>query len=233
MPAPLPDSAIPPPFPGFGPDALAFLRELREHNERPWFEANKSRFVDGLRDPLELLVRSVLRSLEAAGSAFTSGRAMRIYRDVRFSKDKTRYRTNVAASFTRERDDDPVFLYVQIEPGSSFVASGVYRASAKALRPLRERAATHPEGFRAMRAAIEREGLSFGSMGHALSSMPRGFAEHRDGPVADVLRWESWVAHRPLDDEEVGRPDLVDRIAEVESAARPLAAFVDASREAA
>lgn len=230
MAAPLPDDVVRAPFPGFSPEALAFLRGLRDHNERSWFEARKSLYVDEVRDPLRWMVSDVGQALRAAGSSFVRGRAMRIYRDVRFSSDKSPYRTSLGASFERAADGDPVFLYVHVEPGASFVAAGLYRATAKVLRPVRERLVADPAAFRRVAAEVEGAGLVFGSLGHELSGLPRGFATARGGPVEDVLRWESWVAQRGLTDAEVEGPGLVDVVVAAERAARPLTDYIDDAR---
>ncbi|MEL6611864.1 MAG: TIGR02453 family protein [Bacteroidota bacterium] len=208
------------------------LGGLKDNNDRDWFNARKSVYTRDLKEPLDLLVRSVLVELALRDSPFTSGRAMRIYRDVRFSADKSPYRTNIAASFSRDRDGDPVFLYVQIEPGASFVASGVYRAKAKTLLPIRQRVVSDPGGWRAMTDALEGAGLAFGSMGHVLRSMPRGFASAKDAEFADAVRWESYIAQRNLSDSLVMSPDLAKSIAVAATDAAPLVRFIDEARGA-
>ena len=206
------------------------LASLRDHNDRDWFKARKATYDAHLKAPLDLLVADAARAMAAEGLDFTSGRAMRIYRDVRFSKDKRPYRTHVAASFARAgREDDPVFVYVHVEPGASFVASGVYKPSVKYLRPVRRRIADRPDLFDAVRAEVEGAGAEVTPAGHTLTGMPRGFAAYREEPVAELLRWESLIAERPLTAEEVQTPALVDRVVALASAARPLVRFLDAA----
>ena len=227
------DDLLPPPFPGFSDEGLAFLSALRDHNERDWFKPRKATYDDHLKALLELLVESASRALAVDGSAFTSGRAMRIYRDVRFSKDKRPYQTHVSASFDRPGGgEDPVFVYVHVEPGASFVASGVYRPPVAYLRPVRTRIAERPEAFEAMLAEVRDAGLEIGSLGHELTNMPRGFAAHRDGPAADYLRWETVVAQQSLTDADVQSPGLVDQIVATARGARPLVTYLDAAHGA-
>lgn len=221
------DEILPPPFPGFSDEGLAFLDALRDHNDRDWFKARKATYDAHLKAPLDLLVEGATRALAAAGSDFTAGRSMRIYRDIRFSKDKRPYRTHVSASFRRPEVESPIHAYVHVEPGASFVAVGAYRPSVAYLRPVRRRVAERWEAFEAMRAEVEAAGLALTSAGTELTGMPRGFAAHRDGPAADVLRWESLLAERPLADADVRSPALVDRVVEVVEGARPLVRFLD------
>jgi uncharacterized protein (DUF2461 family) len=87
--------------------------------------------------------------------------------------------------------------------------------------------ARRPGRFDAVRAEVEAEGLEVSPAGHTLSGMPRGFAAHRDEPVAEVLRWETIIAQRDLSRADVQSTDLADRVVEVARAARPLVRFFD------
>ncbi len=222
------DEILPPPFPGFADEGLDLLAALRDHNERDWFKARKATYDDHLKAPLDLLVTDVARAMAAEGLGFTAGRAFRIYRDTRFSKSKAPYKTNVSATFSRpDRDDDPVFVYVHVEPGASFAAAGVYKPPVKWLRPVRRLMARRPGWFDAVRAEVEGAGLEVTPAGHTLAGMPRGFAAHRDEPVAEVLRWETIIARRALSRADVQSTGLADRVVEVARAARPLVRFFD------
>ncbi len=89
-------------FPGFSPDAVDFLAELRENNERSWFQPRKAEFDRLLREPMEALVTDLAERLAARGiplRADPKRSIFRIYRDTRFSKDKSPYKTHVAANF--------------------------------------------------------------------------------------------------------------------------------------
>ena len=228
------DEILPPPFPGFADEGLGFLEALRDHNDRDWFKARKGTYDAHLKGPMDLLVADVARALGTAGLGFTSGRAFRIYRDTRFSKDKRPYKTHVSATFARpdRGDDDPVFVYVHVEPGASFVAAGVYKPPVTWLRPVRRLIARRPGRFDAIRADVEAAGLELSNAGQALSGMPRGFAEYRGEPVAEALKWETIIARRDLSREDVQAPALVDRVVEAAKGARPLVRFLDEAHAA-
>ena len=92
-------------FRGFGPDLGAFLEELREHNERSWFAANRERYEEAVREPARAFIRAMAPALAAISLHFraddrkTGGALMRVHRDTRFSRDKTPYKTNVGIQF--------------------------------------------------------------------------------------------------------------------------------------
>jgi len=218
--------AIPPPFPGFTPEGLDFLRDLSDNNDRDWFNERKPTYVDHLKDPLDLLVADVARRLDDAGLPLTDGRPFRIYRDVRFSNDKTPYQTHVSAAFRQPESDDPVVLYVHVEPGASFVAAGVYRPLVAYLKPVRQSIADRPEWFEAVRAEVEAEGLDIGHAGTTLTGMPHGFAAYRDKDVADVLKWQSYIAQESVSDEAVQEPGFARTIVDVAVRSTPLLEFL-------
>ena len=111
-------------FRGFGSQALPFLQALRENNERDWFAENKSTFIEECDAPLRELVREVGSRLEEEGlplAPIARNPVFRIYRDVRFSHDKSPYKTNLGAALYREGDKSrPGMLYIHVEPGGSF-----------------------------------------------------------------------------------------------------------------
>ena len=117
-------------FRGFGSQALPFLRALRENNERDWFAENKATFLEECDAPLRELVREVGSELASRGiplAPIAKNPVFRIYRDVRFSHDKSPYKTNVGAALYREGDKGrPGLLYIHVEPGGSFLAAGFY-----------------------------------------------------------------------------------------------------------
>ena len=220
---------LPPPFPGFSQAGLDVLRDLADNNDRDWFNARKSVYLDHLKGPLDLLVADVARRLAERGIPYTAGRPFRIYRDVRFSKDKRPYQTHVSAQFTRPDSDDPALIYVHVAPGASFVAMGVYRPSVAYLRPVRRRIVDRWNDVVAMRDALGDAGLTLGPAGDPLTGMPQGFAAERDHEGAELVRWQSLVAQRALDDADIREPQLSDRVVQAAAHARPLFDFLDAA----
>jgi uncharacterized protein (TIGR02453 family) len=219
-----------PPFPGFSDAALAFLRALRDHNERPWFKARKAVYEDELKAPFELLIADVARRLDRADLPLTGdpkGSRFRIYRDTRFSDDKRPYKTHLGAVFSRSgaKDDDGV-VYVHVEPGGAFFAAGFYQPSAKFLRPVRQAMTAAPEAFHRMLDAMAARDLPVTPDGSTLTGMPRGFAGHRDNPIAEHLRWTRFLARRDVSDEALHSPALAEAVVTFTRDALPLLRYV-------
>ncbi len=216
-------------FRGFGSQALPFLLALRENNDREWFAEHKSTFVEECDAPLRELVREVGAGLEAAGSPLAplaKNPVFRIYRDVRFTHDKSPYKTNVGAALYREGDKSrPGLLYIHVEPGKSFVAAGFYQPGAPALKAIRSAIAEDAPGFEAVVRSLKSKKLDL-SMGDPLSRMPGGFEDHADSPVAEFLRLRSFVTSRPLLDDDLERRDLPEVIVKFAGDARPLLEFL-------
>ncbi len=225
--APPPD--LLPPFPGFSDDGLAFLRDLREHNDREWFKPRKATYDDELLEPLRMLVADLSRRLPDHGLPLTADPrkgVFRIYRDTRFSKNKTPYKTHVSAVLGRGGDKKaPGALYVHVEPGGSRVGGGFWQPESPFLRRWRERMVGDPQAFLDVAQALRERGLRFQATGaNLLKRMPRGFESFADSPVADYLRWKAgFVAFRDdVPDDQVQSPAFTDLVVETADALRPL-----------
>jgi uncharacterized protein (TIGR02453 family) len=210
-------------FSSFSPKALTFLRQLKRHNDREWFTANRTTYDDELLAPLRLLVeeldvRCASLSPEIVGNPKRS--IFRIHRDVRFSKDKSPYKTHVSFWMTHVRAGHGVGsethgagagFYVHVEPGGSLVAGGIWMPPRDRLGAIREAlvqnhrgldAALNDKGFRRRFGALSDEGM--------LKRLPRGVAP---GHAAEkYLRHVSFTVHAPLTDADVLSPKLPDRI---------------------
>ena len=226
MPAP-PD--LLPPFPGFSDDGLAFLRDLAANNDRDWFKPRKATYDDELKEPLLMLAADLSRRLTDVGLPLATApkRAVyRIYRDTRFSKDKTPYKTYVSLALGRGGDRKaPGALYVQIEPGGSLVGGGFWSPDAKLLRRWRERMVADPQAWLDVVDHVRQSGLRFRATGqNLLKRMPRGFEPFADSPVAEFLRWKAgYVAFRDdIPDHAVQSPSFTDLAVETALALRPL-----------
>jgi len=219
-----------PPFPGFRAEALAFLRDLRANNDRAWFQRRKALYEDELLWPARCLVAGLAEASRAAGTPLSGNptkNVFRIYRDTRFSKDKSPYKTHVGVYVTPSGDkSDNGGLYVHVEPGASFVATGHWDPDPRWVGEWRARLAADPAGWRDVRdtmadAAIT---LSHGPAG-ALKRLPRGYDDPGDESVAEALRWKGVVATQPVPDDALG-PDLVDRAVGFYAVSAPLREWV-------
>ena len=212
-------------FRGFGSQALPFLLALRENNDREWFAENKSTFVEECDAPLRELVREVGTRLSEAGSPLAplaKNPVFRIYRDVRFSNDKSPYKTNLGAGLHREGDKaKPGLLYIHVEPGSSFVAAGFYHPEPPALKAFRSAIAGDAVKFEELVRSLGSKGLEL-SKDESLSRMPKGFEGLADSPVAEALRSRSFIVSRSLADDDLERRDLPEMVVRFAGDSMPL-----------
>jgi uncharacterized protein (TIGR02453 family) len=225
-------------FPGFSPDALKFLRQLQRHNDREWFKARKAQFDELLLHPMQLFVEEMdvrlARSVpEIHGSPKRS--IFRIYRDTRFSKDKSPYKTHVASWFSHVRASHGVGTethgagagyYFHVEPGASLVAGGIWMPARPALAAIRERIAERGGELSTLvraRSLTKRFGAL--STDGKLTRVPRGFAP--DHPYADLLRHASFTVSAPLDDAQVLSPKLAQQVEKDFVAMRPLVRWIN------
>ncbi len=215
-------------FRGFGSQALPFLLALRENNDRTWFAENKATYVEECEAPFRELVLAVGRSLEAKGSPMApraKNPAYRIYRDVRFSKDKTPYKTHLGASLHREGDKShPGLVYLHVEPGHSFLAAGFHQPDPPLLKALRSAIADDPEGFAGVLRSLAAKKLELGG-GEPLARMPKGFEAFADSPHAATLRNRSFLTSRRIEDDDLERRDLPEVVARFALEAAPLLEF--------
>lgn len=214
-----------PPFAGFPKDAFSFFSELRANNTREWFEANKKRYLSVAREPMLMLLGDLRRRLPgiAADLDLDPARAVyRIYRDVRFSKNKTPYKTNIAASFGfagAHKEKDPGFYIELSDKGVNFGA-GLYMPSGDQLRAIRARIDRDENTLRALlreptfvRCFTELQGVR-------LRRIPSGYPA--DHPAADLLRLKQYLLWAPWPAKSALTEDLVDRVESHVRAALPL-----------
>lgn len=208
-----------PEFAGFSSGALRFFRGLRRHNDRGWFEAHRPEYEVRVRDPMRALVEEIdVRLARLAPEMVGDPRRsiFRIHRDVRFSADKSPFKTHAAAQFYhrdagRGAGVDAVgagaSFYFHLDPAESFVAGGIWMPARPALDAIRDAIAADPEGFESIvtDAGFRRR---FGALEDdaVLTRMPRGYRD--DHPAARWLRYRSFVGYRPLRESEVLSPRL-------------------------
>src|SRR3989449_11514713 len=201
-------------FGGFRPAAFRFLRDLSRNNEKAWFEANRDVYERELREPMRLLVETLDARLGGIAPEIVGDpkRSMfRIYRDVRFSKDKSPYKTNAGCWFWH-RDADPrvgdsaegggAGFYFHLQPGSSFTGAGIWMPPRPLLNKVRDAIAEDPRGFERV---VTQPGFvrRFGGLDDeaVLKRMPRGFPEAH--PAARWLKYPSFVAGKAIRDKQV------------------------------
>ena len=203
----LPDEDIFPPFEGFPRSGVAFLKKLKKNNNRPWFHKHKEEYEQTVRFPMQCLIATLADRLrdEIPEMDFNPKRSIfRIHRDVRFSKYKAPYKTNIAASFqprgTGKGIEQPG-LYVGIEPGEIFVGGGLYMPSGDQLKAIRFAILQQPESFLKVVEA-PRFKKRFGTiMGERLQKAPLGIS--RDHPLIEYLKYKQWYVGVEWNDESI------------------------------
>ena len=177
-------------------DTLDFLRDLRAHNDRAWFDQNRKRY-DSARGSFELLVTELIilsGSFEDLGSVTADQCIYRIYRDVRFSPDKTPYKTNMGAVIGKGgRKTVGRSYYLQIGPeGESFIAAGLYMPSKEQLELMRRAIASDSSPLRKILNKRDFKRYFSGLEGEQLKTAPQGYA--KDHPDIDLLRYKQFLA---------------------------------------
>jgi uncharacterized protein (TIGR02453 family) len=208
------------------PALFKFLAELRRHNEREWFDANKERYLAEVRDPLLAFIEAVRPKLAAispsivADARASGGSLLRIYRDTRFSADKTPYKTNAALSFWVHgpKDADTPGYYLHLEPRLVFMGAGLWRPGPDALRAVREAIVKDPAGWRRAR----RLGLS--DREPPLTRAPRGFPA--DHPLVKDLKRRSFTMHVDFTERQACLPGFPARFVDACRRATPLIRFL-------
>jgi len=216
-------------FPGFPKAGLAFLRSLKRNNRREWFQPRKEVFDTQLKAPMTTLVEAVNAALlEFAPDHITDpAKAIyRIYRDTRFSSDKTPYKTHIAAVFPRRGLDrhSSAGFYFHISTESVGLAAGAYMPGPEQLRDVRAWLAENHTMFR--RAARGPEKLWGKLQGSALTRNPKGFdPEH---PASDLIRMKQWVYSVELDIKLAATPQLLGELTKRFRVAAPVIAMLNA-----
>jgi len=186
----------------FQPDLFKFLRQLKRHNNREWFADNKQRYEQVVVAPALAFIAAFAPHLATMSDRFvadarpTRGSLFRIYRDTRFSADKTPYKTHIGIHFSHESGKDahaPVF-YLHLQPERCFAGAGVWHPDSRALTKIRTAIAQRPEQWKRAKRNLLLEGES-------LTRAPKGFAP--DHPLIDDLKRKDFVALFELTEQQV------------------------------
>lgn len=218
-------------FRGFEPSIFQFLEELTDNNNRPWFQANKWRYERDVLEPSLAFIRAFQPRLKKISPYFVAsdqrigGSLMRVYRDTRFARDKTPYKTNVGIQFRHEfgKDVHAPGFYVHIASGECFLAMGVWRPDPDSLASVRQAIVEHPDRWkRAKNHAKFR--ARFQLDGDSLKTPPRGFpAEH---PLIEDLKRTDFIGLEELTEQDILKPKFIDAVAASFAASRAFMRFL-------
>ena len=214
-------------FTGFPEQGFRFLRQLKRNNDRDWFRERKSDYERYVQQPMEALVLAAARECRRRGvplHAKDKNPVMRVYRDIRFSKNKQPFKTHVAAELRRSFSDSSCMLYIHLSPDESLVAAGVWQPERPLLHAWRTAIAEQPARFEKVCAALAKNDIPL-SREHSLSTMPRGFQNYACEPSAGWLKLTSFVAISRLDRAQCTTPELLKTIVDFAAAVKPLLDF--------
>jgi uncharacterized protein (TIGR02453 family) len=204
----------------FSEQLFQFLVELNFNNNRTWFAENKARYEEHVKRPLEAFGAAFAPRLARIAPGYSTARPFRIYRDTRFSKDKTPYKTQASVQFLRASADRGVHqpgFYVHFEPGESFAAAGIWAPDAATLARIRAAIMARPGSW----APLSKLAL----WGESYARPPKGVCpDHRFAPDLMRKHYLTWV---DFTDRDVVGSAFLGR---VESACRrmaPLVAYLD------
>ena len=218
-------------FVGFGKPTMTFLRQLAAHNERAWFAENKMVYDANVLNPALDFIAAMGPHLEKISDHFLAlpqkqgGSLMRPYKDTRFAKDKTPYKTNIGIQFRHElaKDVHAPGFYVHIEPGACFMGAGMWHPEPDALAKIRQRILDAPDEWKKV-CADKGFKATWTLGGSSLARPPRGIAA--DHPFVQDLKRKDFIAGYDISDTEVASPDFVARAAARFKQAAPLMRFL-------
>lgn len=219
-------------FNGLPADYFAFFTELKANNNREWFEDNKARFRASVQEPLAGFVEAMAPRLKKISKHFVAdprlngGSVFRIYKDVRFSKDKTPYKTHGGVQFRHAlgKDAHAPGFYVHLAPEEVFFGGGIWTPPPPNLLKVRE--AIRDQGA-AWKKAVDSPAVKkrFGDLrGDALSRPPRGF--DADHPMIDEIKRKSFFLMQAAKPAAAKKPAFADEVAAAFADAKPLMSFL-------
>ncbi|MEM9496002.1 MAG: DUF2461 domain-containing protein [Pseudomonadota bacterium] len=219
-------------FAGLPNDYFKFFREIRDNNNREWFMDNKTRFRDSVQEPLAAFVEAMaprIRKISkhiVADPKLNGGSVFRIYKDVRFSKDKTPYKTHGAVQFRHANGKDahaPGF-YVHLDPEDVFYGGGVWGPPAPVLLQIREAVRDDSTAWKKATSSAAFKKRFGGVRGDQLKRPPRGF--DADDPMIDDLKRKSFFAMAEAKPATAKKASFCDDVEAAIKDAKPMMAFL-------
>ena len=207
---------------------LQFLRNLEKNNNREWFNDNKTLYQEAQQDVIsfvEKLIEEMADFDEEMGKLEAKKSVFRIYRDTRFSKDKTPYKTNFGAGLGMGKGNKISGYYLHIEPGKSFLAGGVYKPEPSVLKTIRQEISAFGDEFKAILEQDEFRNYFRGlSVEDKLKKVPQGF--EKDDKMAEYLKLKHFIVTHPVSDEQLLSENAVKEFTKIFKAMKPLNDFL-------
>ncbi len=210
-------------------EVLSFLSELKANNNKEWFDVNRTWYEQSRKKVLfltELLIHEIATFDSEVGIQSPKDCVFRIFRDVRFSTDKTPYKTNMGSFIVKGgKKSFCAGYYLHIEPGVSFVGGGSYCPPSDALKAIRTEIFDHPDEFKALinKQSFKRVYPQFYE--DKLKTPPKGFP--KDFPDIELLKYKSYAFVSPLSDEDVKSDALVGKVVAAMKELHPVNRFLN------
>ena len=211
----------------FTRNTFGFMSELADNNDREWFAENKHRCEAYVKDASLGFIEDFAAHLEKLSPHFmaTNRSLFRIYRDVRFSKTKSPYKTHAGIHFRHEQSKNAYApgYYLHLEPGSVFAGMGIWHPKSKALRAIREYIVAEPTTWkRASRGKKFRDTVEL--EGDRLSRSPKGFDPQH--PLIEDLKWKDFIGVKRLSQSFATSAELPKELAKVFQIGTPFMRFL-------
>ena len=196
---------------------LQFLKDLSANNNRDWFQENKDRY-EAAWENMKQFVKAVEQALGETDH-LEGGKLFRIYRDVRFSKDKSPYKNNFGMGFQRATKRLRGGYYLHVEPGATFAGGGFWQPNSQDLKRIRDEFAADAKPIRKIIADPTFKKYFGAIEGEEVKTVPRGY--DKDSPALDLIRKKRFTVHRNFTDQEVTSEDFLHEVKLTFQAMRP------------
>ena len=216
----------------FSADTFKFLNELANNNDRDWFDRHRQRYEDEVREPAFDYIRSMEEPIAELSPYFvvaakkTGGSLMRVFRDIRFSNDKSPYKTNIGIQFRHAAGKDvhaPGF-YLNIAPGEMFLAAGIWSPDNPTLHKVRTLIDEYPDEWKKLKRNLVNTKTGFELNGNSLKRAPKGFPS--DHALIDDLKRKHFVAVKQISNKDVLGKSATKNTAAMFKKTAPLVKFI-------
>ena len=213
------------------PATITFLEQLAVNNNKPWFDEHKKEYEAAKKD-YEQFITDILMSMKGIDPAFAEQKAknciFRIYRDVRFSKDKTPYKAHFGAFMSRGGRKFPgAGYYIHIEPGKNFIGGGLWMPDAPLLKAVRQEIDYNFDEFSGIVESKPFKKLFKQLSGEQLKTVPQGYTA--ENPPIDYLKMKSFTVGHNLPDKELSGKNFVAKCVDIFTVMKPLVDFLNRS----
>lgn len=211
------------------PKTFSFLSNLARNNNREWFNENKSEYESARKNVLDFIEELIEKSSEFDPEIIkidASKALFRIYRDTRFSLDKTPYKTNFGIGLGFKQSKAGAGYYLHLEPGKSFVAGGVYHPESSVLKKIRQEISSSKDEFiQIIEHDDFRNNFRGLSVENKLQRVPAGF--DKDHPMAEFLKLKNFNVSHPISDEVLMSDQAVTEVVRIFKSIKPLNDFLE------